>query len=384
MSETGDEGEGVIMRDVGLFLGDADEFLLRAEEALGGSGSLGSSGSPRSPEKGQIRNTASKMVSNMVNKIRRGRGVDMHDECEHLLRRQKDAEARITEIMEHAVSSQEILLEQGVTVFQRLQSCRAHNEAIRSTKKPQFEDLMNFVADVSSTKSDLQAIVNYLSEVRRLEEDEEMRSMNFMMRNIYDNIDGLGNNEKKEKDKQAEKDKARGISEEAILERLASVSHIRDSMASFFAQEIEAIALIENTLGSLKDTERRMKEVLEGVVPDGAVDAFFEAKLTESSRRPYDHNLCNDCETAASMCQEFIDLVHNNHKEATEATTLLQRCLMVSAQLIMVKEPLAERATTSGSSSGGGGGDGDEIGVPIPLLRSLSGGSLGDRDRQER
>ncbi len=355
MSEDNQNSDEMDMKSIESFLEDADEFLLRAEEALGAN--MIKDGFSRSPEKDKIRKTASKMVSKMVNKIRRGRGVDMHADCEHLLRRHKDAEQKVTRVMEQALSAEEILLEQGVQVYQRLQSCRMHNESLRSAKKGPFESLMNWMADISSAESDLHAIINYLSQVRKLEEDGDIRSMSFMKCDIYDRFEEKGES----REVQANEDKNRGLSEAALLDRLEKTTAARESVGDYFTREIESMTRLEGILGSLKDAENAMKTVLSEVVPEGQVDAFVESKVTESGRRSYDHSLCNDCDTAARMCEEFVDLVRENHAKATEATARLQRCLMVNTQLRMVKQPLYEKSITGS----------EDAGKP-PLLRSLS------------
>ena len=75
MTEIDDDVHEVVTKIIDIFLEDANEFLLRAKDTLGIK--ITAEGSSRSPEKDKIRTTASKMVSNMVNKIRRGRGVDI-------------------------------------------------------------------------------------------------------------------------------------------------------------------------------------------------------------------------------------------------------------------------------------------------------------------
>ena len=73
---------------------------------------------------------------------------------------------------------------------------------------------------------------------------------------------------------------------------------------------------IELILGILKDTEKAMRASLAEIVPGGQVNAFLASKVAE-------HNkpmtiVCNDCETAANMCQEFIDLMSVNHARAKD------------------------------------------------------------------
>ena len=105
---------------------------------------------------------------------------------------------------------------------------------------------------------------------------------------------------------------------------------------------------IEPILGILKDTEKAMRASLSDIVPGGQVDTFLASKALTG--QAYDHS-SNDCETAANMCQEFIDLMSVNHARAKTFTELLQRCLMVSTQLQAVEsyESPSQAAGTMGS-----------------------------------
>ena len=352
MTEIDDDVHEVVTKIIDIFLEDANEFLLRAKDTLGIK--ITAEGSSRSPEKDKIRTTASKMVSNMVNKIRRGRGVDICAECENLLRRYKDADRKIRNVLEETLSSQEMLLEQGVQVHRRLQSCRLHNESLRKARKASFERLMNWMADISSAETDIQATINYLAHVKVLEERDSQNDL----------VGLIGHKEKlqQKKKKEIERDESRGITETALSKRLQMITTCRERVDEFFTKEIESMTRIELILGILKDTEKAMRASLSDIVPGGQVDTFLASKVADSGQA-YDHSMCNDCETAANMCQEFIDLMSVNHARAKTFTEQLQRCLMVSTQL---------QAVESYEKSLAGCGD---DGKP-PLLRSHSDGKL--------
>jgi hypothetical protein len=338
-------------KEVEAFRVEAESFMMKAEKAMRNSRGSADSNSPDQKTtqavSSQILHKGSLVVNGihgMMDKVRGRRelskdgGNMLRLECDALMDRQRKIEEKINKRMEISLHNESILLDNSSLIWQHVCCCILHNSRLSLLEKEKIDTVSSFVGSIDSVLMDLESTAKYMMQVKMLDEDDERFSLTPA---IYKQMqtekeEGAKSEQQRQQELEAKKNE---VTIEEVNERAGKLRLVRATTTRFLTRLLKQRAAQEASLSFLKESRDSMKLAIEDVVPLD-VDKWIETKLHD--QRPFDHNLCNDCDTFASMGCESLGLLEESHRKATDSAQLLQQTLMMGASLSSTKLRLQE------------------------------------------
>jgi hypothetical protein len=338
-------------KEVEAFRVEAESFMMKAEKAMRNSRGSADSNSPDQKTtqavSSQILHRGSLVVNGihgMMDKVRgrrelsRDGGNMLRLECDALMDRQRKIEERINKRMEISLHNESILLDNSSLIWQHVCSCILQNSRLSLLEKEKIDAVSFFVGNIDGVLMDLESTAKYMMQVKMLDEEDDRFSLTpavYKQMQAEKEEEAKGE-EQRQRDGEAKKNE---VTIEEVNERASKLRLVRATTTRFLTRLLKQRAELEATLSFLKECRDSMKVAIEDVVPMD-VDEWIETKLHD--QKAFDHNLCNDCNTFASMGCESLGPLEESHRKATDSAQLLQQTLMLGASLSSTKLRMQE------------------------------------------